>query len=932
MAVVNARRQNIFISDTSSNAECSNDLAPLRPFSSYSFISPPRAVSATHTPVTSIPSLQTAQARPCTNTGSSMSIPQSPEPPDDAPTTSPRPVRSQILNSAPADDIQSQTPSSVHPSPPQPRTSNYAKEPVKEPLKTPAKNPTVKLSRRRAFLGKFDDKSKLDDHTDPPSSSPSSIQHYIAYIRARLPIILPDSHFWTMWCCVINILHALNVLVVPLMLAWTEHFLSFSWVAFFAAVDCIMLVDCFLQARSAFQDKYGTVITDHTQMFNHFMWTNHGWWSLASSLPFSVAIAFCLQVQGPSMTIPALEAMVTQGLSQDEVLARFPYGRVYSAQIKGVAPPISRLIKTMLILMWMGLLDACLFCHQVQTVRLSEGGILGSIVPFSTQFLISYVAAVKSLVLKLREVDMDAENIYVLFEFTVGILAYGTVFGNLHSIVEMLDSTAAIAHAEEKHKFEMGWLRTYMRNKGVVPELQKMVHAHKELQWRKSQGMDEAHLFDDIPRSVQQKIKNFLYLDLVRKVPIFQGTDAAFHNSVTCKIKPLHVLDKWFIFQKGDDGMEMYFIKIGHVEIVGAEGQIFVTLGPGSFFGEIALLEECKRTASARAKGHVELCVFTRHDFNTLMKQYPRIAEKIRDVIAERKANEARIKAVQAEKVAAEAKRKAEEVAQESERMAREALAKPRSIAIIESNKTSKKSLSKKPSQLSISSTGVGRSVSGGLPGFLHNVSRRVFTGVAENQVLDAEHGASSGVNRPSGDFLSPLRGAELPRSSVVSNATSHPASSRTTSSRQSALSSQKSILIATHSPGFTQPRVAIRTDSIGPAGASGISSNYTALGTRGTIAKNTSDIPITIQENNILDALRLDQTVMEVTHPTSPLFDRSGGLDVPQIQLQARSTTTHAAREEPSLQQAGSDAVPGEEMDLVVSPSESTQDSNRVA
>ena len=118
-----------------------------------------------------------------------------------------------------------------------------------------------------------------------------------------------------------------------------------------------------------------------------------------------------------------------------------------------------------------------------------------------------------------------------------------------------------------------------------------MVYAHKELQWRKSQGMDEARLFDDIPRSVQQDIKNFLYLDLVRKVPLLQGIDPAFHNSITAKIKPLHVLDTWYVFQKGDDGNEMFFIKTGEVEIVGPEGQIFVTLATGSFFGEIALFE-----------------------------------------------------------------------------------------------------------------------------------------------------------------------------------------------------------------------------------------------------------------------------------------------------------------------------------------------------
>jgi hypothetical protein len=64
-----------------------------------------------------------------------------------------------------------------------------------------------------------------------------------------------------------------------------------------------------------------------------------------------------------------------------------------------------------------------------------------------------------------------------------------------------------------------------------------MVKAYKEIQWQRSKGMDEALLFSDIPRSVQQEIKNFLYLDLVKKVPIFSDTDANFQNLISFKIK-----------------------------------------------------------------------------------------------------------------------------------------------------------------------------------------------------------------------------------------------------------------------------------------------------------------------------------------------------------------------------------------------------------
>ncbi len=52
-----------------------------------------------------------------------------------------------------------------------------------------------------------------------------------------------------------------------------------------------------------------------------------------------------------------------------------------------------------------------------------------------------------------------------------------------------------------------------------------------------------------------------------------------------------------FIVTAGDVGTEMYFISQGEVEVV-VDGRVVGTLGEGSFFGEIALLFESKRTGN----------------------------------------------------------------------------------------------------------------------------------------------------------------------------------------------------------------------------------------------------------------------------------------------------------------------------------------------
>ena len=76
-----------------------------------------------------------------------------------------------------------------------------------------------------------------------------------------------------------------------------------------------------------------------------------------------------------------------------------------------------------------------------------------------------------------------------------------------------------------------------MKEKAIKPELQKMIVSHKELNWHRSQGMNYESCFQDIPRLLQQEIKNYLYMDMIKKVPLFKDADNNFLQSIALKIK-----------------------------------------------------------------------------------------------------------------------------------------------------------------------------------------------------------------------------------------------------------------------------------------------------------------------------------------------------------------------------------------------------------
>jgi len=83
------------------------------------------------------------------------------------------------------------------------------------------------------------------------------------------------------------------------------------------------------------------------------------------------------------------------------------------------------------------------------------------------------------------------------------------------------------------------------------------------------------------------------------------------------------------IFSEGEIGTEMYIIQSGTVELlkdIGGETRVLSTLEKGDFFGEMSVLEDLPRTASARAKTDVELVRINGATFDAMLKSNTEIA------------------------------------------------------------------------------------------------------------------------------------------------------------------------------------------------------------------------------------------------------------------------------------------------------------------
>jgi CRP/FNR family cyclic AMP-dependent transcriptional regulator len=85
------------------------------------------------------------------------------------------------------------------------------------------------------------------------------------------------------------------------------------------------------------------------------------------------------------------------------------------------------------------------------------------------------------------------------------------------------------------------------------------------------------------------------------------------------------------IIDAGEEGQAIYIIFKGKVVISkpGAAHEVIAELGPGTFFGEMALLDNDKRSAQARALEPCHVGVLFRTDFLSLLETDARTASKV---------------------------------------------------------------------------------------------------------------------------------------------------------------------------------------------------------------------------------------------------------------------------------------------------------------
>ena len=124
-------------------------------------------------------------------------------------------------------------------------------------------------------------------------------------------------------------------------------------------------------------------------------------------------------------------------------------------------------------------------------------------------------------------------------------------------------------------------------------------------------------------------------IELLKRVPLFQGLDEKYLKSLSAEFTERKFSEGQELTAEGSGGAGFFVIESGTAKVT-VDGEDRRTLGPGDYYGEIALLDPGVRTATVTAETPMTLAVLTAAEFSQALDEVPTLAQKILRGLARR--------------------------------------------------------------------------------------------------------------------------------------------------------------------------------------------------------------------------------------------------------------------------------------------------------
>jgi CRP/FNR family cyclic AMP-dependent transcriptional regulator len=117
-------------------------------------------------------------------------------------------------------------------------------------------------------------------------------------------------------------------------------------------------------------------------------------------------------------------------------------------------------------------------------------------------------------------------------------------------------------------------------------------------------------------------------LDLLAEIPMFSACTKKELRDIAGVSDRVSALEGEILSKEGQPGREFFVIAKGKAKVT-INGEEVAVLGPGDFFGEMALLDQGPRSATVVATTPLTVYVIAAKEFGDLIDRVPFVARKI---------------------------------------------------------------------------------------------------------------------------------------------------------------------------------------------------------------------------------------------------------------------------------------------------------------
>jgi len=213
----------------------------------------------------------------------------------------------------------------------------------------------------------------------------------------------------------------------------------------------------------------------------------------------------------------------------------------------------------------------------------------------------------------------------------VGVGVFGFVLSNVASLLSRMDA------AREHHMDSLDKVETFMRSNHLPTELRTKVRTYFHYIWKNHRGYRDNSVLSDLPNKLQSELYFFINRSMIEKVPLFRHAGQEMLEDLMNELKPRIFAPGERVFRAGDPGDALYFIHNGQIEILSSDNSLIARLDEGACFGEMALMSDKPRSATASASTYCNVYQLTRASFDRVVIAYPHFREHLEKMATDRR-------------------------------------------------------------------------------------------------------------------------------------------------------------------------------------------------------------------------------------------------------------------------------------------------------